>query len=532
LGRFFCLEIVEFRFGFLANNVQFQCMNQNIPQLRICLLLLLFFMGMIGAQAQNWHPFPGGGPIIYRYEFQSGADTLFFAARIDSVKLEGADSAYYLYRVDKPAILNDTLYDANGMPFVNGQYLYQFDQDHYLGQKMLCDSLGFCRFVSSHGDTFALNTRATLGSTWDWQSGVTATVASVQQGLVFGVLDSLKTISLSSGKELILSKEHGFVKTFSFLKFMEFGGLIPNIDFFVWGMPALGLGGHLPNTEEYYSVELGDAFCWKKYHRESLADVTMEYRNTFYPAQVPCSKPTFVVATESYAYFQAGIPIPPQILWYQPLTTYTPVCDTTLTIAPDSLLELLPFEYHAEEPFLMSQYYFQRGQRKGVGPYAHIGVGFQWLDTYIDYDMAFMVFESAATKDFTEGFGEVSSSYYFSNDIYETTSIYAYTKDGITYGTCENLQALGRANPSGSNCSIYPNPAQDAVQIELTQTSAESQVFVQLRDASGKAILRQEFSGNAGPMQLDLQSVAPGLYFLEITQGEQAPIRRKLVVAR
>jgi len=69
-------------------------------------------------------------------------------------------------------------------------------------------------FTGSNNDTFQLISNAVLDQTWIFNigNGTSATVAEINEINVLGQLDSVKTILLDSGEEILLSKNFGLFK--------------------------------------------------------------------------------------------------------------------------------------------------------------------------------------------------------------------------------------------------------------------------------------------------------------------------------
>lgn len=240
-------------------------MNMNRQTYPVAAAFLAIVLGLLpsfaGLRAQNWHPFPGNATFLYSFSQAGSADEWYFAAHADSVSAEGADSAYYFYRIDRGALPSDV--DCNGQAVASTMLMS--NKDHYLGRKALLQTDGVCRFISSAADTFVLQTRAASGQAWAWHVGITATVDSVVAGTVLGVADSLKYIQLSSGDTWVLSKGHGLAHCTNLLPFVDHSGAVTDVDFEIWGIPELGLGGHLPHFEEIFQYDPSDRFGYRHY---------------------------------------------------------------------------------------------------------------------------------------------------------------------------------------------------------------------------------------------------------------------------
>jgi hypothetical protein len=66
----------------------------------------------------------------------------------------------------------------------------------------------------------------------------------------------------------------------------------------------------------------------------------------------------------------------------------------------------------------------------------------------------------------------------------------------------------------------FPNPAQDKINVEITQDSAAAESAVLLLDLTGKTV----YSGvtSSLQMQIDVSRLVEGIYLLKITRGKQS----------
>ncbi len=474
-----------------------------------CFCLLIVVLSSANGLGQNWHPFPANSISIYWFQYQLGdPDTLFFAARIDSTVAEGNDSAAYLYRLDRPGLLNEPGVDCNGVPVYTHPVVYRLNVDHYLGRKMLRANDGVCRFVSSQGDTFHLRTLATLGASWTWSPGVTATVTNIAAASVLGIPDSIKTISLTNGKEIILSREHGFVKTYSFLPFAEQMGQFPDIDFHLWGIPGQNLGRDLPHTAKIHDFQAGDQICKYGDLRENSGH-TYEWTTVNYTGSIPCIFPTYSSTLERYREIR---PYPGMMTpYYYPTTTMTPPC--TATNATDSLLELLPYEHNPYLSPLQYEQWIQTGYQTESAVHNRISCNLTALDNLDTCGQTVFLFESQWTKKMTAGLGELEYRYVFTNEIDDWRHIYAYEKGLEGYGTCEDLHALELEETKSLSVKVYPNPSAGWIEIELLHEMDKAKAELDIFDLTGKRIFHN--SGVGHP--IDVRTIPNGIYALSIT---------------
>jgi hypothetical protein len=92
-----------------------------------------------------------------------------------------------------------------------------------------------------------------VGSSWDFDTtnhiAATLTYAGIRSFL--GTTDSVKTFTLSSGKEIILSKSHGFILWCD----------NQQISHYLKGMPG-EIGENLPTLQDFFTYEVGDEFLY------------------------------------------------------------------------------------------------------------------------------------------------------------------------------------------------------------------------------------------------------------------------------
>ncbi|HDZ15342.1 hypothetical protein LCGC14_0650910 [marine sediment metagenome] len=74
-----------------------------------------------------------------------------------------------------------------------------------------------------------------------------------------------------------------------------------------------------------------------------------------------------------------------------------------------------------------------------------------------------------------------------------------------------------------SEVKLYPNPTFGGVVNILTQANADKEITVY--DVFGEVVLKDQINGKT----LDVSRLAPGVYVLQISEGQQT-ITRKLVV--
>ncbi len=164
------------------------------------LFILLFAIACQSLFSQNWNLVTPGS----KYNFQlNTAAYVSNTIRVDSAAALGADSVFWL---SQPRGLY-----TNGYPYI-------VMVGNLLGDSVVkhADFSYECRFrlplwPEYAQETFVIRAHAEPGESWEFKSGIIATVSEKKDTLCWGVSDSLKTIDLSDGKRLRLSKQFGLL---------------------------------------------------------------------------------------------------------------------------------------------------------------------------------------------------------------------------------------------------------------------------------------------------------------------------------
>jgi uncharacterized repeat protein (TIGR01451 family) len=108
-------------------------------------------------------------------------------------------------------------------------------------------------------------------------------------------------------------------------------------------------------------------------------------------------------------------------------------------------------------------------------------------------------------------------------------AIYFDYNPAIITNTCntEFFQTLGNPSFTANTITLYPNPASNAVQI--TNSLNETITNVALYEVSGK-LVKQLSETNQSQITVDLQNLAKGLYFVEITTASNTKQIKKLII--
>ncbi|HET6990566.1 MAG TPA: hypothetical protein VFJ43_04545, partial [Bacteroidia bacterium] len=163
---------------------------------RIALVLIFFsvFFTSHILHAQNWGIYKSGDSLLYYMNGHTYDSTSVFI-QTDSILVTGSDTTFIMNR----KVIKDpnSAYSGN-QPFIFQRNIIHFSND-----------------VWELNDTanWFLHPKDSLLSSWIFDStyNINATISRIYSGLVLGQNDSIKTISLSNGDSILVSKNHGII---------------------------------------------------------------------------------------------------------------------------------------------------------------------------------------------------------------------------------------------------------------------------------------------------------------------------------
>lgn len=159
------------------------------------------------ASAQNWallNP-------AYKYNYSNdGSDTIsnqIFVTHIDTL---GPDS--FRYELNRIGVVEDNSvsnYFSQCEDMIN-QFLVRSGQMQFLGGSVI---QGPHSWTLAGADTLALPINAPVSYSWMNPDGSSASVLIADTATILGVVDSIKWVGYSGGDTLLLSKDHGIIRS-------------------------------------------------------------------------------------------------------------------------------------------------------------------------------------------------------------------------------------------------------------------------------------------------------------------------------
>ncbi len=496
-------------------------MSLTIPKYTIKIFLLLMLWNV--AFAQSWKPLNLGWK--YNYKLDSSVfitNTIW----IDSAEVINGDSVFYLNRIVTHC---DTCTAALGGPNPCDSCYALKNQPQFLQRKVTKLLNGI--FYFNDTSKIVLNSLAALNDTWLFDSinNITAQIIAVATDSVFGNMDSVKTILLSSGDTIKFSMIYGI------LQYPNLYGL--NSYYRLAGIEGPNLGEQVPGFWQFFDFNVGDVFHYHEWFADasaipplfmsydiqySITGVNQFSDSVFYdysgnqwgfnvmgiPFNFPISGTVrFKDSVNHFANFYGN-----QLLNTSLRIKFNPW--NYFTSFPDTAFDFAQYSIDSNGLFMKSF-----GNSSFYNNYIEV-------DSIIDLMNIIDVNNNGAwigTSFITYkvGLGQTDYSYQFFEHGGEEHLV-GYVKNGIPIGVIASVPTIESQN----QFSIYPNPAKDKIHIEFANINS-GKIFI--TDNAGRKILKKDFNENV--IELNVSTIPTGLYFLSV-QNADGVFNRKIIISR
>ncbi len=529
------------------------------------LLLIVFIFSCLRTFGQNYKCFQAGARNYY-----TNGNGYLRGIRIDSVRTSGSDTLYYPFHSFRAKS-----YLLGGAP--GSTRSLDSNGGSWLGKKVVEKTDGTFLFDDVWHDTVVIKTRANVGDTWKFYDDTTqvsynATLTSLDTMTVLGILDSVKTITISADSagvvrfldpvnnfKIKLSKNHGFVDAIDLYTFpFHFPNQYDKIRFIDYyldlmlgnlGFGDLGLySDNMPDTAnsifhivpfynptlmEVHNFGVGDIFE-STYHEnypyvmsglidyyESKIDTVLSKTGTLFDT-------SYVIREHScktYVSVTGGIVSSTQVYGSWLVNS---IYDTSRLINPDKM----PEEWRAKYFY----HYFPSTVAGTLPCYSNALYGidrenvfydsmiFIYLGTFYDGDVEF----SNYADFYKPGCGLDSINRYDARFQYYTTQTHNFVqKGGITCsGTFSPVpNSIEELNKKQQRIEISPNPANEELTIK---SSSLQQLQFSLVNAMGQVVIYHV--SNALNTTFNTANLPPGLYNLIVADENSNRTNYKLVV--
>lgn len=500
------------------------------PYAILCLLVACAFIGL---SAQPWRPITLGETHHFR------SDTANFfpdrSIRVDSVTANPGDTAWHLTRYMEPISWDSALKNLPG----------------FCQRRMHVLPGGWYNFRSP--GNIAVHATAAPGQSWllDSMLNITGTVQSVRADSVLGQPDSLKTILLTWGDSLVLSRSHGIV---------DWPAALGAGHFRLVGLQAQSLGERYPTWAEWFPYQAGQQFFWDSY--QAIADPQTNY---YYQHSKVVVDSVHWSAGGVHVYYSGmreqgtqglsgpinwGLPVPQSGVFAVYDTAASPfhalhkegwdAQGATVMVYDDPMVGNFLFAEASEGiavsyPFAMymssllrmrlsvvdSALVLEAGTRGGGWPDTLGTYGGNGSDTVWSSNLDLMYYRIRAGL----GLEEIRNAGF--EDISHAQLVGYITLSGDSVGTVwRNWFTVGAEEETALNMEAYPNPTGGRLRVEVPVAEPWS---LELLDVRGLPV--QTAKGEAKVHDLDLTGLPAGIYLLRLDQGGISANRR-LVIAR
>jgi hypothetical protein len=466
----------------------------------IC-ILVLFFPGI--AFSQQWRPVTS----IEKFNYQ--IDTAGYISNVisvDSFSIQNNDTLFYLNRiVTRCAGCPDTV-------------LRLFNQPQFLERKMTRNTGGIYMF--SDPGKFWIKTLAGLNATWVFDSlaNITAQVTSKTYELVLNQWDSVKTISLSNGEMIRLSKGHGII---------QFPLTGTTHYYTLEGIAGRNLGVLVPGFHEFFNFNVGDVF---QYHGESMSYGTGDGGGSLTKNRIISKDSTssgynygIIVTGMSWYEDMIGYHGDSTHFYYTSTEIFTNSPAQPCNIDPQGIVSNPPGVWDSSLFASIMKIYIDTGQAISRQMGAHYFYPPE-LYTFGGGDTLVPNGANQYVDKYTVGLGRVDFEY----DPFESYVHYeliGYVKNGDTIGTVypDNFLLQGIAGTTKNDLiHIFPNPSKDKLTVEIPELSGNNQLSISTIE--GQLLILRQIKGIR--TTIDISNLPAGVYFVRLNNDKTVEVKR------
>ena len=464
-------------------------------------LLLLILCTPILLSAQNWMPIYPDEHVNYRVSWEEIVTNTLW---VDSITTDG-ETVYHLNRI---------VTDCDDCIEMNSK---RINQPQFLELQMRDLGGGVYQFEGP--DTFRIETLAEVGESWIWDAtnDIEAFVDSkieVELSSLDDVVDSLKTIVLSDGRDVVLSKAHGIIA------FLDDTG----VTYEIAGIEERELGVVLPKFEDFFDWEVGWIFQYHDTGFEAKHGASSDPKFTILEKEVSPDffKYHYQVISNSY----------PNPIWYDSVEFKLEEF-AWLNAYPNQLIYIENDEYLNTSYFqvltLRSNYLFGGRLAKAFGVELEEDDGLTaYFPSEVEDDVITPQYLNNTTflsvyKSVTSGLG-IDRLYWF--DLFKSggfTNLVGYVINGVTVGTVYSDQQLipTKEIPSTQlSLNIQPNPVKDELVVSWQEPLSQSSTL-ECYDLFGQLVLRRMIVPGNTTIQLGVADWPNGMYVVKLSDNRK-----------
>jgi hypothetical protein len=462
-------------------------------------ILFSLFLLLIGhsAEAQQWKPIAGKEK--YNYLLNRTYSTIW----VDSTKLINSDSVFFLNKILKSI-------KTNPLPYENA---YLDNQSQFLLSKIIYTASQGILMVENDSIHFLIKPYANLNDTWVFDSlkNDTAKIINVSIMPVFGVMDSIKIITVSSTDTLILSKNNGILKFPLRDKLHQHYQLV--------GIEGRNKGVIIPTYKDVFDFKVGDVFYYylNNVSRSSFGE---GYQKVFIKSkEIKGDTITYHSILDTYEAYN-GTGGHDTIIKNDPdhVMTYYQPANGILTKYTGQILQDGPYLGDYFKPALV--FNEDNTPFKGIArTYARNPFCLPHHDTI--FQALGLCGNDADSNIYVPNFGNIYSFHYFYFAPKESYSVLNINK---LIGCIRDGKVIGEIVPDSKFISVaeltdpelgfklYPNPATSVFTIEkdIKVRNAGLQLF----DVNGRMLMEGQLTETK--TAIDISNFAKGIYILKV----------------
>ncbi len=482
--------------------------------------LLLFLMEIVSTQ--NWQPFTENETFFYQSDT---SDLIDHSYNVDSVLFDGIDSVIYLN-----LILKDTFDTWGNTIFIN-------NHAQFWNKEMLVLDDGNYHFKNP--GNIILQTRASITDTWMFDSinSYTAIVELEDTLTIFGELDSIKNFSISSGYDIILSKNHGLI---------QFPSNFSNdIIIHLAGIEGRNQGVLLPRFKDYFDFNIGDVFQFKTEFTSCYIECD-SYFNTekFEVKSIIISDSMIELEREGIGLFENYHELTLQVSTIYTINDTIKIClnFAKLTNVNPSSLAKYPLKYMwkydacsspSQDISNLPEFY--------IDTTGLFSVETQYCNDVAGYNQNYGIVGENDTltllccdyfcATYKEGLGLTSYYKSFGDINLDIGELIGYIKEGDTIGviTPDSLFIAPIYEPNIFELLLYPSPSTSEITVVIPNALTGQDFTIDLFNIIGKRIA-VTLKNNGNNILIDLNNVADGIYFVELVSPDKTKLYRSSFV--
>ncbi|MCD6092056.1 MAG: T9SS type A sorting domain-containing protein, partial [Bacteroidales bacterium] len=144
--------------------------------------------------------------------------------------------------------------------------------------------------------------------------------------------------------------------------------------------------------------------------------------------------------------------------------------------------------------------------------YVYAGITYQWYKNDV-------LIDSETNQSLSFPISELGYYYCLVN--------YASLPDLTLQSETISISTVGIEKPGTFVSKVFPNPTREYLKIQL-EKPLENNAFLQLKNITGNTVLSQSV-GNKTQIELQLKGISKGIYFLQISNGEDTFVQKIII---